>query len=49
VVPAAGPHEQHHFMTGPGKRAAHETANSTRSENPMLHRLPPQIFAPYSI
>ena len=41
VVPAAGPHEQHHFMTGLGERAAHETTDPTRSENHMSHRALP--------
>jgi hypothetical protein len=44
MVPAAGPHEQGHRMTGLRERAAHETADPTRSENRMSHRTPPSIL-----
>src|SRR5918999_741987 len=48
VVPAAGPHEQGHRMTGLRERAAHETADPTRSENCMSHHPPPStLWAPF--
>src|SRR3712207_2872210 len=41
LVAAAGPHEHGHRMTGLRKRAAHESADPTRSENRISHRPPP--------
>src|SRR5918911_3690792 len=48
VIPAAGPHEQGHRMTSLCERAAHETADPTRSEYRMSHRPPPStLCAPF--
>src|SRR3712207_6644709 len=44
VVPAPGPHEKGHRMTGLGERAAHESADPTRSEYRMSHRPPPSTL-----
>src|SRR5918998_1375976 len=44
VVPAGGPHEKGHRMTGLGERAAHESADPTRSEYRMSHRPPPSTL-----
>ncbi len=50
VVPAAGPHEQGHWMTSLREHAAHETADPTRSEDRMSHRPPPStLCAPFYI
>jgi hypothetical protein len=43
VIPAAGPYEEGHRMTGLRERATHETTDPTRSENRMSHRPPPSI------
>jgi hypothetical protein len=49
-IPAAGPYEEGHLLTGLRERATHETTDPTRSENRMSHRPPPsKTFAPYSI
>src|SRR5215211_1168242 len=48
VIPAAGPHEQGHRMTSLRERAAHESADPTRSEYRMSHRPPPStLCAPF--
>src|SRR5215218_8019608 len=48
VISAAGPHEQGHRMTGLRERAAHESADPTRSEYRMSHRPPPStLCAPF--
>src|SRR3712207_4611375 len=44
VFPAARPHEQGHRMTGLRERAAHESADSPRSENRISHRSPPSTL-----
>src|SRR5215210_2972261 len=53
VVSAAGPNEQGYRLAGLRERAAHESADPTRSENRMSHRPPPSIlcapFWPHSI
>src|SRR5215212_7159079 len=48
VVFTSGSHEQGHWMSGLCERAAHETADPTRSENRMSHRPPPStLCAPF--
>src|SRR3712207_6008749 len=44
VVPAAGPDEKGHRMTGLRERATHESTDPTRSENRISHRPPPSTL-----
>src|SRR5918994_2260196 len=44
VIPAAGPNEQDHRMTGLRECAAHESADPARSENRMSHPPPPSTL-----